>query len=188
MSTSHFLEFTIPKNSTIEPFITDFSRRAGALWTISVRPPTAMNNRSVFNPRQVDVGSASLEFIIVTLGVFVPIVALTVSVAAIQRAQFAVTEIARHGARAVSRVTSDAAGHNAVAHIAALTLADFGIDSSPAITVTCTATPCRSYGGLVNVGVSLRVPIVMVPGLPGLERFASVPVSATVTRRAALPG
>lgn len=132
-------------------------------------------------------GSASLEFIVIAMGVLIPVLAITVSTASIQRAQFAVTEIARQGVRAVSLAPSDAAGSRALRRTARLTVSDFGITGSPRTTIECSASPCRSQGSLIRVTVSLAVPLAMIPALPGIEFVKAIPVTASATLRAPLP-
>ncbi|MEN9740215.1 MAG: hypothetical protein RLZ72_481 [Actinomycetota bacterium] len=132
-------------------------------------------------------GSASLEFIVVALGVLVPVLAVTVSVSAIQAAQFAMAETARQGVRAFVLAPSDAAGRRAIRRIAALTIADFGLHGTTRFTVACSATPCRTQGGIVRVTTTLNVSLAMIPALPGLERLTTVPITATASQRAPLP-
>lgn len=136
---------------------------------------------------RTDRGSASLEFVVVALAVLIPVLALTVSTSAIQRAQFAVTEIARQGVRAVALAPSDAAGARALRRIARLTLTDFGIHAAPRFAISCSHTPCRTQGALIRVTTTIPVPLVMVPALPGLTTPSTVPVSAVATHRAPLP-
>ncbi len=132
-------------------------------------------------------GSASLEFTVIALGVLIPILAVTVSISTIQRAQFAVTEIARQGVRAVALAPTAAAGNRAVRRIARLTLADFGIRQSPRFEVTCVPVQCREQGSLIRLTTSVTIPLAMVPALPGLDLVTRIPVTATATHRAPLP-
>lgn len=132
-------------------------------------------------------GSASLEFVIVALGVLIPILAVTVSVSVIQRAQFAVTEIARQGVRAFALSATSASGNRAIRRTARLTLSDFGLDGTARFTVTCSESPCHYRGGMIRLTSTLDVPLVMVPALPGIETLATVPVRASATHRVPLP-
>jgi len=126
-------------------------------------------------------GSASIEFVVVAMAVFVPILALTVSVSSIQSAQFAVAAVARQGVRAVALSPTLARGNNRVSAINKLVREDFGVDTKSTWKLTCSANPCLTRGGLVRLTVSANVPIAMVPALPGLTLPPSVRVSSTAT-------
>lgn len=134
-----------------------------------------------------DRGSASLEFVVVALGVLLPVLAITVSTSAIQRAQFAVTEIARQGVRAAALSPSNRSAERVVARIARLTLEDFTIDGTARLRISCEPASCRAQGALVRVTASITVPLAMIPALPGLDVLTRIPVTATATHRAPLP-
>jgi hypothetical protein len=119
--------------------------------------------------------------------VLIPILAVTVSTTAIQRAQFATTEISRQGVRVLALATNTTAGHRAIRRIARLTLADFGIAHSARFTIACTPQPCGGYGSLYRLTTTVAVPLAMIPALPGLDVLTQIPVSATSTHRAPLP-
>jgi hypothetical protein len=119
--------------------------------------------------------------------VLIPILAVTVSTTAIQRAQFATTEISRQGVRALALATNTTAGHRAIRRIARLTLADFGMSQSARFTIACTPQACGGYGSLYRLTTTVTVPLAMIPALPGLDVLTRIPVSATATHRAPLP-
>lgn len=179
-TTRRLVSFTIPKNGKTEPFSYEV-RRCGQN---PRRPECTRHNRGV---TRTDRGSASLEFVVVALAVLIPVLALTVSTSAIQRAQFAATEIARQGVRAVALAPSDAAGARALRRIARLTLSDFGIDAVPKLVIVCSRTPCRVQGSLIRVTTTIPTPLAMVPALPGLKTLSTIPISAVATHRAPLP-
>ncbi len=126
-------------------------------------------------------GSASVEFVIVAISVFVPLIALTVTVSEIQSAQFATAAVARQGVRAYALSPSSAVGGRRVSAISKLTREDFGVDAKSAWKLACSANPGLTRGGLIRLTVSSEVPIAMVPMLPGLTVPPTVRVSATAT-------
>lgn len=132
-------------------------------------------------------GSASLEFVVVALGVLVPVLAVTVTVSEIQRAQFATVQIARSGVRAVALAPTVATGQTVAKRIAALVQSDLGVSGSPRFTLACEPRPCGTTGSLYRLTVTLRVKLPLIPTLPGLDVAPRIPVSATATHRAPLP-
>lgn len=128
-------------------------------------------------------GSSSLEFIVIALGVLLPVLAISVSTSAIQRAQFATTQIARQGARDAALSPSTASIGHRVLSVSRITLDDFGIDDTARVRVECSPGSCRRRGALVRVFVTVDVPIAMLPTLPGLERLTRIPVTASASFR-----
>lgn len=132
-------------------------------------------------------GSASLEFIVVALGVLVPILAVTVSTAALQNAQFAATEISRQGVRAFAQAPTVVTGKATVRRIARLTMSDFGIPGTARIAVSCVPTNCRAQGALSRLTTTVTVTLPIVPALPGLDVLRRIPINATAHHRTPLP-
>ena len=132
-------------------------------------------------------GSASLEFVVIALGVLIPILAVTVSVSDIQRAQFATVQIARQGVRAIALAPTVTAGEKVAKRVAALVQSDLGVSGTPRLAVSCEPRPCGTIGSLYRLTVTLRVTLPMIPALPGLDVASRLPVSATATHRAPLP-
>ncbi len=92
----------------------------------------------------------------------------------------AAQNVARNGVHAFALAVSDARGRSVVRETAALTFADFGIDTIvPRVTISCSSTPCHQREGLVTVTVSADVPVV---GLP-LVGMTSIPITAHSTER-----
>ena len=131
-------------------------------------------------------GSASLEFVIVALGVLIPVLAITVSTSAVQSAQFAVAEISRQGVRAYALASSNSVGSRTVRRIARWAMEDFGIPGTARVAVTCVPAHCRTHGALVTMTTTINVSLPMVPALPGLDVLRRIPVSATAHHRAPL--
>lgn len=126
-------------------------------------------------------GSASVEFVVVAVSVFLPLIALTVTVSEIQSAQFATAGVARQGVRAFALSPNPAVGGQRISEISQLVSEDFGVDATHTWTLACSANQCLTRGGLVRLTVTSLVPVAMVPALPGLTVPPSVRVSATAT-------
>ena len=148
-------------------------------WTEIGRGPSADTTGS-------ERGSAPLEFIVVGLLLLVPLVYLITSLGLIQSHALGVESGARHMARAIA-MAPDAATADARAGAILRTTADeYGIDAS-GIDVRFACTPagaaCPRAGATMIVTVAARVPLPLVPPVLGLDRIASVPVSATAVHK-----
>jgi hypothetical protein len=126
-------------------------------------------------------GSASIEFVVVAVAVFLPLLALAVTVSSIQTSQFAVAVVARQGVRAFALSPSESIGQRRIAAINQLVRDDFSVDSQVSWTFNCSTRLCHARGGLVRVTVTTAVPIAMIPALPGLTLPPSVRISSTAT-------
>jgi hypothetical protein len=131
-----------------------------------------------------DRGNASLEFLVASIGLLVPVVALTVTTSEIASATFAATVSARQGVRAFTLADSVAAGQTAIANITELAVTDHGLsDVDWRIKLECEGRSCRQRGSLVNLAVSIDVPLRFIPVLPGIDIAPRVTVSRSATAR-----
>jgi Flp pilus assembly protein TadG len=146
--------------------------------------------------RPHDEGSATLEFIALTLLLLVPLLYLVVAVGRVQAGTFAAQASARDAARGavVEGVAAVEDGKSAADARAAaerfaraandVALADFGLGpSTSTIALACTADPCFAPGSEVTAHVAVSVPL---PGMPAFLRGA-VPLAVTVTADAGSP-
>ncbi len=128
--------------------------------------------------RRDESGRAVVEFVFLGVLVLVPIVYLIITLAAIQRASFAVSTAAREAGRVfVTAPTQDAAlelGTTA----AQLTFEDYGLPGGQ-VTFACDGAPCLRPEGRVEVTASIRVTLPLVPDALAGVLPASVPVTAT---------
>ncbi|MSZ38933.1 MAG: hypothetical protein F2605_02520 [Actinobacteria bacterium] len=132
-------------------------------------------------------GSASLEFIVASIALFVPLVALTVTTSQIASATFAATTAARHGVRAFTRAASTNGGLEQVRAITALIIDDHGLtDTTPQWELDCSRRNCLQRGSLVTLTVHLDVPSLFIPALPGIDIAPRVTVSRSATARVSL--
>lgn len=143
-----------------------------------------------------DEGSASLEFIALTLLLLVPLVYLVVAVGRVQAGTFAAQASARDAARGAvvqGVAVVEKGGNVADARAAAdryakaandVALADFGLSGAAStVALACSSEPCFVPGSDVVSHVSVSVPL---PGMPAFLRSA-VPLTITVTADAASP-
>lgn len=122
-----------------------------------------------------DDGSAAIEFLLLTLLLFIPIIYLVLTVFALQGASFAASGAARDAARVVATAGDYATAMRTVETSTALAFDDFSIDADPSISVTC-ESGCAEPGAIVRVTVSATVPLPLVPSF--LADRAAIPVTA----------
>ncbi|WP_062387271.1 hypothetical protein [Demequina iriomotensis] len=141
-----------------------------------------------------DAGSATVEFVAVTLVLLVPLLALVVAVTRVQAGAYAAEAAATAAARAavvaglaaVDGGTDDAAAlaraqqDGSIA--AALVAEDFGLADPPTVELRCDGV-CLAPDTVVTARVAVRVPL---PGVPAFVR-AAVPAHVTVEALASSP-
>lgn len=121
-----------------------------------------------------DRGAAVIEFLILGVGLLVPLAYAGVAAAGVQSAVFASTQAVREAGRAFSSAVTADEGRDRALAAARLAFADHGLDlPSTALRLTCPQAACLTPGSTVVVDLTWSVPL---PGLP-----AAVPVQATHT-------
>lgn len=158
-------------------------------------------HRSGHGPRMArgprDEGSATLEFIALTLLLLIPLVYLVVAVGRVQAGTFAAQASARDAARGAvvagvaaveggaSTADARAAATGYARSVTDVAVSDFGLggEETSALELACTADPCFAPGSAVTAHVAVTVP------LPGVPAFLSgaVPLAVTVSADAASP-
>jgi Flp pilus assembly protein TadG len=119
-------------------------------------------------PRRDD-GNAIIEFVFVAVLITVPLVYLVVALAAVQRAQLAVTTAAREAGRAFASAPSTDVGRRRADIAARIAFADAGLADAPQVSFVAAGASCRA----AEVTPELR---------PGAE------FTICVRRQTALPG
>jgi len=136
---------------------------------------------------KADRGSASLEFIVASVALLVPLVALTVTTSQIASATFAATTAARNGVRAFTLAESTNAGLARVRAITSLVTDDHGLAGTTSRwEVDCSRRNCFRRGSYVTLTVYLEVPVRFIPALPGIDIAPRVTVSRSATARVSL--
>lgn len=127
---------------------------------------------------QADEGSASVEFVLFSLLLLVPLTYVLLTVFAVQRAAYGVTEAARESGRAFSTALSTTDAQHRVDVAVALALADQGMAAQHAdLRISCSAHPCLTPGATITITITEQVPLPYVPSLLG-RPAASVTVRA----------
>ena len=122
-----------------------------------------------------------LEFIVVGVGIVMPLVYLVITVMTLHAASFASHAAAREAARVFMASPSIAQGNTTAVVAMQQAFTDHGVESSSTdITVTCTGGMCLSPGSLINVEITTDVPLPFVPRW-GDSAPLTWPVDASVT-------
>lgn len=130
------------------------------------------------SPPASQAGRASLEFLTAAIVVLIPLLYLSLNLAAIANAQLAAEAAARNAVRVFARETSLPLASWRAETAAAVALANHGISPPFLIERDCSIPGCLAPGSLVTIRVSLDVDVVGSAFLPG-SGVVSVPVSAT---------
>lgn len=109
-------------------------------------------------------GSALIEFLTLTLVLFVPIVYLVIAFFQVQGASFAAEGAARDAGRILATAVDERAGREAAALTAVMAFEDFGLELSgpPELHISCAADPCLTGGAQIHVRVTARVPLPLI--------------------------
>lgn len=127
--------------------------------------------------RDTEQGRAIVEFVFLGVLLLVPLIYIVLTVARLQAASFALTNATREAGRVfIASETSDQARARADA-AARLAMADFGFESGESLAYTCSADPCLSPQGRVQVDARMEVALPLIPDV-----FSSVvPTTITLT-------
>lgn len=131
--------------------------------------------------READEGTATVEFVWLTLLLLVPFVYLLIAVFDTQRAAYGVSTASRSAARAFLQAQDTAAGEQRARLAARVALKDQGIDDA-SVQVTCLPTPaaCLEPGSSVRVVVRVTQPLPLTPSALG-KQLGGVTVDSTHT-------
>lgn len=126
-----------------------------------------------------DRGSAAIEFIVLGVGLLVPLVYLAAAAATVQAAAFASAQAAREAGRAFSSSATPTLGRRLAESAARLAFVDHGLVlPSGAMRIACTDGPCLSPGSAVEVVLAWEVPLPWLPGARASDVPARIPVEA----------
>lgn len=134
-----------------------------------------------------EAGTAPLEFIVAGILMLVPLFYLVVALAAVQSQTMGVESASRSIARSLA-MTDDATSDVVTQRVLATITAQYGIDpDTVAVTITCTGGTgvCPSPGAIVQVTVSARAELPLMPPILNLDGLTSIPVSATSVQKVA---
>ena len=125
-------------------------------------------------------GDASVEFLGILVVLVIPVLYIVLAVGQVSAGAMAVDAGAREAARILAE---DPAREADASHAVALIVEDFGIDAQADVSPNCVG--CEGDGGVVDVRVSVRVPLSFVPAWlgsagVGVSSSARVPVREVV--------
>ena len=126
-----------------------------------------------------DRGSAAIEFIVLGIGLLVPLVYLATAAATVQAAAYASAQAVREAGRAFSSSATPAQGRRLAESAARLAFVDQGLDlPTSALRISCSDGPCLSPGSAVEVVLAWEVPLPWLPGTLAADAPARIPVEA----------
>ena len=125
-------------------------------------------------------GDASVEFLGILVVLVIPVLYIVLAVGQVSAGAMAVDAGAREAARILAE---DPAREADASHAVALIVEDFGIDAQADVSPNCVG--CEGDGGVVDVRVSVRVPLPFVHAWlgsagVGVSSSARVPVREVV--------
>lgn len=154
--------------------------RPGAARPGAAKPGAAKLKKYV-SRQDPEEGNAVLEFIFLGLLLLVPVVYLILTVGQLQGGAFAVVGAADQAAKIFVDADSPQQGDARARQAALLALSDFGFDPSAVSTDISCSGECLTPGSTVTVSVELRVPLPLIPTMPGLNTSAAT-VDSTATQ------
>lgn len=125
-----------------------------------------------------DEGNAIVEFVYLAVLLMVPLVYVLLAVFAVQRATYAVSSATREAGRVVVMAPSTEGADRRAYVAAALVMADSGLELRPRdLSLRCSAQPCLTPGGTVDVRIGYDVPLPFIPSFLSRSGHAVVHVS-----------
>ncbi|MDN5795227.1 MAG: pilus assembly protein [Intrasporangium sp.] len=126
-----------------------------------------------------DDGRAIVEFIVLGLGLLLPLIYLVLTAARIQAGAFSASLAGREAGRAFVTATNDSDAQVRAQAAAALAFTDFAFDEGTKVDLRCDGTPCLHPGGEVTSTASIEVQLPLVPDFLAAHVPTSVTVSST---------
>ncbi len=123
-------------------------------------------------------GRASLEFLVASIILLVPLVFLSLSLSSIQNASLATDSAARAGARVFVTETSLEGAVARAERAVRVALANHGIHSVMSLERSCSQSSCLAPGAIVTIRVGVQAPVFSSNFLPGALGQAFIPVVA----------
>jgi hypothetical protein len=129
-------------------------------------------------PRRRERGTATVEFVWMTILLLVPFVYILIAVFDTQRASYAVSAASRSAARAYLMAADPASGEQRARIAAQVALSDHGVDAD--VHITCLPSPadCLQPGSSVRVVVRAVQPLPLTPSVLG-DQLGGIAVDST---------
>jgi Flp pilus assembly protein TadG len=128
-------------------------------------------------------GSATIEFVGVTLVLLLPLLYLLLSVFSVQRAAFAVTQAAREAGRAYSTAPTVAAGQQRALYAARLAMRDQGVTDRTTVRFAPEGTRCgdSTADGAASLRPGARFVVCVHSAAPLPAGGVTIPVNGQFT-------
>ncbi|MBW4094972.1 MAG: hypothetical protein HIU81_06100 [Acidobacteria bacterium] len=115
-------------------------------------------------------GSAVIEFVFLAVLLMIPVVYLILTLSSLQAGAFAAAGAADQAAKVYAAARSPEAGQAAADTALSVAMLDLGWAADAAsVEIQCSQGDCHSAGSTITATVVLRVPLPLVPGLPGVN-------------------
>lgn len=122
-------------------------------------------------------GSAVVEFIVLGVGILIPLAYVVIAIASVIGAQAAAHQAVREAGRVFVRDSAVHAGQLRAEHAADIAFADHGLTvPGDALTITCPAR-CLEPGSSVAIDLRWDMPLPWMPA--GLDALVSIPIRAS---------
>lgn len=142
--------------------------------------------RPLTDSTEAERGSAPLEFIGVGLILLVPLVYLVLALGAVQQHTLGAEAAARHAARALSLAPDAATAFARADGVVASVVREYRMPPDTiAVRIECTprGEACPRAGATVRVVVRSEVALPFIPAVMGLDRLATIPISADAVQK-----
>lgn len=115
-----------------------------------------------------DNGSATVEFIALSIILLIPAIYLLVTISQLQAAGYAAVAASDQAAKTIAYTTSDTQAEPRAIDTVHLTAKNYQLDPSTTdTTIYCSNTPCSTPGTQITVHVSIDVPLPLIPTFLG---------------------
>lgn len=126
-----------------------------------------------------DDGRAVVEFIVLGIGLLLPLTYLVLTAARIQAGAFSASLAGREAGRAFVTATAEGEAESRARAAASLAFTDFAFDTGTRLDLRCDGSPCLRPGGQVTVTASITVRLPLLPDFIAARVPSSVTVSST---------
>lgn len=124
-------------------------------------------------------GRAVVEFIVLGIGLLLPLLYLVLTAARIQAGAFSASLAGREAGRAFVTATTDEEAESRARAAASLAFSDFAFDRGTRLELRCDGSPCLRPGGEVTATAFITVQLPFVPDFIAEHVPSSVTVSST---------
>jgi len=111
-----------------------------------------------------ETGSASVEFIGLSVILLIPAIYLLITISQLQAAGYAAVAASDQAAKTIGHSTNDETAERRALETVHLTAQDYELDpSGTSMTIECSNSDCTAPGTRITVHVSVDVPLPLVP-------------------------